>query len=390
MDPASEPVESAAETSAASPSKPNRIQGLDALRGFDMFWIIAGEWLVLALFHLRELPALRPISGALEVLHTQMTHVAWEGVHFYDLIFPLFVYITGVSAVFSLTKSLKDHGQSATAKKVIIRGLLLYLLGLFYYAGMEEVGDQLRYVGVLQRIAISYLVGGLLFTYLPLRGLIGTCVGILVVYWALLSFVPVPGSGAASFDEGANLANWVDQCCLPGYKWDGQHDPEGLLSSLPAIATMLLGVFSGMLLRDDAMSEAKKILLLCLKGGLLLAAGYLWAMHFPIIKKLWTSSYVLVAGGYSCLMLALFYLVTDVWKFSAWATPFLWIGANPITLYLLSGNLMDFEAMAERVVKGPIRDALGPYAELVIAGLVIWMILAIARFLYRRRIFIRV
>ena len=166
-----------------------------------MFWIVAGEWLVLALYHLRDVAALKPIGGVLETLHTQMTHAAWEGLRFYDLIFPLFVFITGVSAVFSLSKALKDHGQKATAKKVVIRGLLLYLLGLFYYAGMEEVGTQLRYVGVLQRIALSYLVGGLLFTYLPLRGLIASCVGILTVYWLLMSFVPVPGIGAGSFEE---------------------------------------------------------------------------------------------------------------------------------------------------------------------------------------------
>lgn len=367
-----------------------RLTSLDALRGFDMFWIVAGEILVLALYHLREASALQGISGFLEVLHTQMTHVDWEGFHFYDLIFPLFVFITGVSAVFSLTKAITEKGKNAAIRKVIVRGIVLYLLGVFYYAGMEEVGDQLRYVGVLQRIAISYLFGGLLFCLLNARGLLFSLVGILVGYWLAMSFIPVPGGEAGVMEEGANLANWVDQAILPGYKWDGDHDPEGILSSIPAIATMILGLLSGMILRDDSLSGGKKFFILILKGGLLIGLGYLWALHFPIIKKLWTSSYVLVAGGYSCLLLAFFYLVIDVWKWSKWAAPFLWIGANPITIYMLSGNIVSFDALANRIVKGPIRESLGSYAELVVAILVIAMILTLMRFLYRRKIFIRV
>ncbi|MDM8005232.1 MAG: DUF5009 domain-containing protein [Phycisphaerae bacterium] len=359
-----------------------RLVSLDALRGFDMFWIVAAEGIVFALHKTSQ-------SGPVAFIARQLEHVPWEGLGFYDLIFPLFVFIVGVSMVFSLGKSLATSGKAATYWKILRRSLLLFLLGLFYYGGFSEGIDHLRLLGVLQRIALAYLFAGLVFTSCGPRGVVAVCVGLLVLYWALMTFAPVPGVGAGHFEEGKNLANYLDARFLPLRKWDGDHDPEGLLSTLPAISTCLLGVLAGLFLRRSDMRPGAKTLWLLAAGVAGVALGYLWGMQFPIIKKIWTSSYVLAAGGYSCILLAVFYQVVDVWKFRAWAMPFVWIGMNAITIYMAE-NIVDLKAIAERLVGGPIADAFGRYGELVIAIVVALLIFALARFLYRRSIFLRI
>jgi predicted acyltransferase len=243
-------------------------------------------------------------------------------------------------------------------------------------------------LGVLQRIALCYLFAGLLFCYLKPKALIGACAGLLVGYWALMSYVPVPGHGAGNFAEGANLANYIDQQYLPLRKHDGDHDPEGLLSTIPAIASCLLGVFAGMVLQNPALHDRKKVLRLVTVGLACLAVGWVWHLNFPVIKKLWTSSFVLVAGGYSYLLLAAFYQIIDVWKIRKWAIPFVWIGVNPITIYF-GGHFIDFEAMAKLFVGGPIGEAFGRYGELVLAVATIGFGLWFLRFLYERKIFLR-
>ncbi|MGY8689172.1 MAG: heparan-alpha-glucosaminide N-acetyltransferase domain-containing protein, partial [Verrucomicrobiales bacterium] len=189
-------------------------------------------------------------SGFLHTLATQLDHVAWEGFRFYDLIFPLFVFIAGVSLVFSLTKTMEREGRSVAVRRVIRRGLLLWFIGVLFYGGWYNGFGGMRLLGVLQRIGLCYLFAGLLFIYLKPRGLVIAFATLLLGYWAAMSFIPMPGLDQVSFEEGKNLANWVDFKFLPGFKWDGNHDPEGLLSTLPAIGTCLLGVFAGLFLRD--------------------------------------------------------------------------------------------------------------------------------------------
>ncbi len=363
-------------------TKPNRLVSLDALRGFDMFWIVGAEEVVHALTGLNDAPWAKIITE-------QLSHKAWQGFAFYDLIFPLFVFIVGISLVFSVSHSLEAYGTAKTIRRVFIRSAILYVLGLFYYGGIANGYDQVRFVGVLQRIAICYFLASLAFCFLATRGRIALCVGILASYWALMTFVPVPEAGAGNFEEGKNLANYVDKQFLPGKKWDGDHDPEGLLSTLPAVATCLLGVFAGGLLRSTSIKDALKVIYLLTGGLALTALGYLWGMEFPIIKKLWTSSYVLVAAGYSCILMALFYLIVEIIGFKIWAMPFVWIGMNPITIYL-AHNLIHFDDIANRIAGGPLKETLGVYGEMVILALVLGMSLWIVNFLYRKKIFLRV
>ena len=229
---------------------------------------------------------------------------------------------------------------------------------------------------------------------LRLRGLIISCVSLLVGYWALMTFVPVPGLGAGSFSKGANLANWLDAQYLPGKKWDGTWDPEGLLSTLPAIATCLLGVFAGLLLKNARIEEQRKSLWLIGAGAGMVVLGFLWGLQFPVIKKIWTSSYVLVAGGFSAMLLGIFHQVIDVWKHHRWATPFIWIGANAITLYFLE-SIVSFERLAGRLVGGDIGNFLDAHVtagtgHLLRACVGLLLAIILAGFLYRRKIFLRV
>jgi predicted acyltransferase len=358
-----------------------RLASLDALRGFDMFWIVGGEEIIHALYQISD-------TGAVRFLAEQMDHKPWQGFAFYDLIFPLFVFIVGVALVFSLAKTIRQEGRGAAVRRLLRRTLLLFLLGIISYGGLSSSVEKIRLLGVLQRIALCYLFAGLAFCFLKTRGQVVLCVALLVGYWALMTFVPVPGVGAGSFWEGKNLANYLDEQYLPWRKWDGTHDPEGLLSTLPAIATCLLGVFAGTLLKNASVSDGKKVLWLTGAGITLAALGWLWNEQFPVIKKIWTSSYVLVAGGYSCLLLAAFFLVVDVWKFQKWAQPFIWIGVNPITIYM-AHNLVDFNAIARRFVGGDVNQLLGRYGQLAIAAVVVAMTFGLCYFLYRRKIFLR-
>lgn len=363
-----------------------RLMSVDALRGFAMFWIIGAD----ALFY--ALGKMFP-TGPIHSIALQLDHVEWEGLRFYDLIFPTFVFVIGVSIVFSIQKTIAIEGKGAASRRILRRGLLLYLLGLFYYGGFSGHFDRIRLVGVLQRLAICYTCAGLLFCWLRPRSLAVVCVSILLGYWALLALVPVPGVGPGNFAEGKNLTNYVDREFLPLRKWDGDHDPEGLLSNLPAISSCLLGVFAGLILRANSQDGRKKTRLLVLGALGLLATGFIWSYWFPIIKKIWTSSYVLMAAGYSGLFLAFFYWFIDVKKTIRWAQPFVWIGMNAITAYMLD-NLVDFGKLGARLAGGDLKDYLNAtvyrgFGDLLMAAAGLASALLIMRFLYKQKLFLR-
>jgi predicted acyltransferase len=323
-----------------------RLMSVDALRGFDMFWIIGADSLVYALSRMSQ-------SRPTTLLANQLEHAEWEGFHFYDMIFPLFVFIVGVSLVFSLTKAIQRAGRAEALKRVFWRGVLLFAVGIFYSGGFTSSWPDMRLMGVLNRIALAYFFAGLLFCFFKPRALVAICVGILVGYWALMTFVPVrhiqltkgnlaqlamqagdkktaalfedesnpsavknsPAWAAAEkmfyattnrvtgrFDKGLNLANHIDFEYLPARKYDSFFDPEGCLSTIPAVATCLLGVFAGLLLRSQSLQGKQKVIWLISFGVAAVVLGWTWNAQFPVIKKIWTSSYVLVAGGYSAIM----------------------------------------------------------------------------------------
>jgi predicted acyltransferase len=234
----------------------------------------------------------------------------------------------------------------------------------------------------------------LLFLNLDLRGLVVAFLTLVVGYWALMTFVPVPEIGAGSFTEEANLARWIDAHYLPGRRVYDEWDPEGLLSTLPAIGTCLLGVLAGIVLKEKRADPTQKALWLIGAGVVLVATGYLWGLQFPIVKKLWTSSFVLVAGGYSALLLGMLYLLIDVRGQKAWALVFFWFGANAILLYMING-VVEFRALSSRLVGGNVEaflDAQLTYGagSFVISAIGLALAIGLAHVLYRRNIFLRV
>ena len=328
------------------------------------------------------------------VIGTQFTHAQWHGVNFYDLVFPLFIFVTGVAIVFSLPKLVEQEGRWAAHKRVLWRSVVLFALGVICYGGVAKGWSEIRLGGVLQRIALCYLFASLLFLNVSLRGMVASFAALLIGYWALMTFVPVPGIGAGSFAQGANLANWIDAHYLPGRKWEGSWDPEGILTTLPAIGTCLLGVFAGLLLKNPKLEARQKSLWLIYAGVALLAAGLLWSLQFPINKYLWTSSFVLVAGGFAAILLGAFHEIIDVRGYRAWASAFMWVGASAIVLYVFN-VIFGFHVIAQRLVGGDVErlaDRLvSPGAGRFLVTLVALLIaLAAARFLYRRKIFLRV
>ena len=357
-----------------------RLVSLDVLRGIDMFWIVGGDWLV------RSLPNLYDCRITRE-LKEQMDHYPWEGFHFYDLIFPLFIFMVGISVVFSVPRMIERDGLRAAVKRIIVRSVVLFLLGVLYMGGVSHGFKNVYLAGVLHRIAVAYFFTALIFCFCRRNTMIAVCFALLVGYWALLAFVPVPGIGHASYEQGKNLAYYLDQRFLPGQKFEGT-----LLSTLPAVANGLLGVFAGMFLISGKIPAKSKPPLLLGVGLISLFLGFAWGEYFPIIKLLWTSSYVLVACGYSAILLGVFYQVIELWKLQKWAQPFIWIGTNAITIYLISA-LVGFRALADRFVGGDIKKYFDTHlhhgGDTVQSLVALLLMFGVVHFLHGRKIFLR-
>lgn len=388
---------------------------VDALRGFDMFWIIGAGPLVKALKEMHEGPAT-------EFLATQLQHVQWEGFRFYDLIFPLFLFLVGVSSVFSLDKTIAQAGRAKAIARVIRRSVLLFALGVFYYGGLSARWPDIQLAGVLQRIAACYLAAGLIYcTVRSSKAMAIIASALLVGYWGLVAYVPFPDlkldkqtieplveklgtdSPAALavsvsehvtgvYEEGRNLTNYVDFRFLPGKKSQTWYINEGLLSTMPSIAICLFGIFTGRLLQRDDMPGLRKVTWLFASGVVGVLVGWLWSHDFPLIKRIWTSSFCLMASGYSVLLLAVFYLVIDVWKRQRWCQPFVWIGTNSITIYL-AVKFISFPKLAEGLVGGDVKHWLDGLAtglgSLLVALVGLALAVLLCWFLHHRRIFLR-
>src|ERR1700744_3457891 len=269
-------------TSTSTPvPESQRLMSLDALRGFDMFWILGADSFVYALHELSP-------NAVTKFFAVQLDHAEVAVFNFYDLIFPMFVFMMGVSTVFSLSKIIATEGRAAAVKRVLRRGILLFIIGLIYSGGFTNPWPDMRLMGVLNRIALCYTFGGLFFIFFRTRALVAIAATLLLGYWALLALVPfpdvrpIPGGDAVisipagytniaqlnfastnllhgSYIQGVNLTDYIDQKYLPARKYDGTYDPEGILSTMPAIVTALLGIFAGLLLRNKSVPDAKKV-----------------------------------------------------------------------------------------------------------------------------------
>jgi predicted acyltransferase len=369
------------ETSDSPMQRSQRILSIDALRGFDLFVIVGGSRIILEFIKASKVGWLQPYVN-------QFEHVSWEGFTFLDLVMPLFLFIVGVVMPFSFAKRL-DRGDSQLRLylHILIRTVVLFVLGMIAQ-GQLLAYDLSRlhiYCNTLQAIAVGYFIAAILILRLKPRWQIGVTAVLLVVFFALMKWVPVPGYGAGVLTPEGNLAIYIDKLLLGHFQDETPY--TWILSSMTFACTVMLGAFAGYILRSSARQLTKVAYLLGL-GVATIGLGLLWSLWFPIIKHLWTSSFVLYAAGMSYILLALFYLVIDVMGFRIWSFGFVVIGANAIFAYMAT-MLFDFRKIGSIFVGGLSRH-LGdwyPFVHALSGFLVLWLILF---YLYRKKTFLRV
>lgn len=280
-------------------------------------------------------------------IYAPLEHAEWNGCTPTDLIFPFFLWIVGVSIAFAMSSSKAD---SSTHKKTIVkaikRGLILYFLGFFLAIFGKLINDPanalqtVRLLGVLQRIGIVFIISSIIFLKVSEKNIFKTLIVILAVYWALMTLVPVPGVGYANMEKETNLAAWIDRGILTeAHIWASSKtwDPEGVLSTLPAIGTCLFGILVGIWMRRKDIDNPTKVAWLFSAGIFAVVLGLLLDLQFPINKSLWTSSFVLYTAGLASVALALCYWIIDVQGYKKFTTPFVVYGVNAITVFFLAG-----------------------------------------------------
>ena len=383
----SRPLEIAAATSDRAP----RVLSLDAFRGLS----IAGMILV-------------NNPGSWDHVYPLLLHAEWFGVTPTDLVFPFFLFAVGVSIPISFgARAERGMGRGTLWAHVLRRSLVIYGLGLAMALVPDFDWPNVRLVGVLARIALVYLVAATLVLFVSRRVLFALTVSALIVYWGLMSMVPTPGFEAGDLSPEGNLASYLDRILLGPHMWrggGGVFDPEGLLSTLPALSNSLAGVFVGDLLRGDR-DGSRTVRPLITLGPLLIVLGWVWGGWFPLSKNLWTSSYVVYTTGWAMLFLALLYWSIDVRGWKRWAMPLVVYGMNAITVFVASGlvakTLIRWQvdgavagqrtSMYQRAYEvgfaswaGPINGSLA----FAVATVLIWW--ACMWWLHRKRIFLKV
>ena len=359
----------------------NRIISVDIFRGLTIVLMI-----------------LVNTPGTWSHVYAPLLHAKWHGYTPTDLVFPFFLFIVGTSIAFAYQNK---TASSATYRKIIVRSLKLIGLGLFLGAFMISFPfikdfESIRFPGVLQRIGLVFFFAAILFMNFNWKTLIGICFTFLVGYWLLMTYVPVEGV-ASTFDRAPNnLANYLDVKIFGTHNYKSDYDPEGFLSTLPSIATSLLGIFTGLILTSKR--EKKEMVLLGL-GVVMLILGYLWDIIFPINKALWSSSFVLVTAGWANIFLGLIYYFSDV-RDVKFGSIFKYVGANAITIYFLSSfisKIMGQIKVGETSLHGWIfqnvytHDFMTLELSSLLYGLtVVGFYMILAYIMYKKKIFIKV
>lgn len=360
--------------------KPNapssRLLSLDAFRGFTVVGMI-----------LVNTPASE------EHVFKALEHATWNGVTLADYIFPFFVFIVGVSITLSYSKLLlKNTPKSQLIKKTVKRSAIIFSLGIFLGLFPEFDFYEIRIPGVLQRIALAFLGCALIYLYTNWKQQAWIGGGLLFVYWGLMMWVPVPGIGAGVLEPGQNLAAWMDSLIIPGSMWQGTWDPEGILGTLPTIATGITGMLIGHVLINTSISRERKIIWIFSAGLLSFGLGTAWGWVFPLNKNLWTSSYVLYTSGLATMTFALFYFVIDELEYTRWAKVGIVFGVNAIAAYTIGGILPAFFVfMQDWYIQTFISGSAWPqFASLIWAIIICLMCYVFVLVLYKKRIFIKV
>jgi len=296
-----------------------RLISLDAFRGFTIAAMIMVNY-----------------PGSWSHIYAPLLHKEWNGLSPTDLIFPFFIFIVGVSIVLAYTKRLQSGADKKVMhKKIIIRSIKIFFVGILLWLFPKFDFETIRYAGILQRIAIVFLVSALLFLNSKWKTQAIVAVVLLLAYWLLMVLIPTPGYSKAMLEPGINLAAWLDSKYLPGYLWRKTWDPEGLLSTLPAIASGISGMLAGHLIVSNIQQERKIIHLFSI-GFFAFVIGFFWNYIFPINKSIWTSSFVMVTSGLAAMLLAVSIYFVDVLGRTRFTKPGIIFGSNAIAVYVLA------------------------------------------------------
>lgn len=371
---------------SSEPQEPSkRILSIDTLRGFDML-MISGAGSFIYLLHGKTGWAW------VDALALQFEHPPWNGFTFYDLIFPLFLFLSGMSLPFSVSKSL-DQGipKSQIYRKAFTRMLILIALGILDKNAPTPYFDwsQIRFVGVLQRIGIAGFVVTIFYLNYNTRSRMVWFAGLLLFYYAAMFLIPVPGYGSGDLSFEGNLHGWIDRNFLPGRLLQKTYDENGLLTQIPALCLTLLGTLASDIVRKEMLSPKVKLKYLVIAGVCCVAGGLLWSLHFPINKHLWSSSFIMLTGGMGLLAFALCYWIIDILQYRRWTFFFVVIGMNSLTIYL-AYRFINFGYTSRLLFEGFYKGApeeWHPVFESLGALIIVWLFLYV---LYRKKIFIRI
>jgi predicted acyltransferase len=364
-----------------------RMMSLDVFRGLTIAGMILvnnpGDW------------------GA---IYSPLEHAPWHGWTPTDLVFPFFLFIVGVSITLALARRAESGGGKRDLYiKIIRRTLIIFALGLFLVGFPHFDLSTMRIPGVLQRIAVCYFFASVIFLNTNWRTQALIAAALLLLYWAIMKLIPVPGFGAGNLEMEGNLAAYVDRQILGAHKWKPLYDPEGLLSTIPAVTTTLCGVLTGHLLRSKR-APIEKVAGLFVAGLAGVVTGWVWNFWFPINKALWTSSYVLFTAGMALQLLALCYWLIDIKGYRAWAKPFQIFGTNALAVYFLAeltaniisiitftradGSKVALQTVIYENLFASWAEPLNASLMFAICTVLFW--LGVMAILYRRRIFIKV
>lgn len=373
-----------------------RLISLDALRGFVMFWIMSGEHIIHALAKAAPIPVFIWMSS-------QLHHAEWNGITFYDMIFPVFLFVAGVSMPYSFEKKMQLAGvktpqelPGSEKRKIYVsmlrRTCILLVLGFVVNGLLRFDGfDNTRFASVLGRIGLAWFFAGIIYLNFDFKKQLIWFFGILIGYYAAMKWIPVPNFGPGVLTKEGSLEGYIDRLFLPGRLHSTVYDPEGIFSTIPAIATALLGVFTGTFLKTKStFSIQAKLILMTLTALILIMAGLVWDINFPINKHLWTSSFVCFVGGFSILFFVFFYLIIDFFGFHKLVFPLILIGSNSILIYIAAEGLVDFKHTADYVFGGLIHFAPLVWQPVFVTLSVTFVQLILLYFLYKRKWFLKI
>lgn len=374
--------------------QPQRLESLDVLRGFDLFMLVGLETAIHQLASAVDTPSFHSFMWC-------FTHVDWEGFSPWDLVMPLFMFMSGITIPFALSRYKHTNNQTSVYRRILKRVILLWIFGMMCQGNLLGLDPNRIYFysNTLQAIAMGYLIASLLYLHTRIRTQIIVAAGLLLGFWGAMEWITVQGYGGGNYTPDGNLAEWIDREVLGRFR-DGASVMNGevvftdwyrytwILSSLNFGVTVLTGTFAGYILKDKEWMPKRKLTYLLAIGAAMVAIGWIWGIWHPVIKKLWTSSMTLVSSGYCFLLMALFYYLIDYkgWKkYSGWLKVY---GMNSIVAYMLT-MCVNFSCIGHSLLHG-LQPYMGEYYSVVLTLSNVGIIYFILWELYKRKLFLRV